>query len=510
MSLDPSPSTADAAELDAHALGRRYASGATSAADVAATLLRRIEEIDRSGPTLRSVIETNPDAAALAAELDSERADGRVRGPLHGIPVLVKDNIDTADGMHTTAGSRALLDSRPLADAPLVSALRAAGAVILGKANLSEWANFRSIYSSSGWSAVGGLGVNPHALDRSAGGSSSGSAAAVAAGLAPLAVGTETDGSIVCPASLCGVVGIKPTVGLIPRTGIVPISHSQDTAGPIARTVADAALLLGVLAGTASDDPATLQRGRTAHSDYTGFCRRDGLRGARIGLPRKGLWGYAPRADALAEQAVRLLAAEGATIVDPADLPVVSDLSSSTCEGTVLTTEFKVDIEAYLATRGPGAPRSLADLIAFNEANADTELQYFGQERFEDAMNTRGLDDPAYLEALATCRRLARAEGIDAALRAHDLDALVMPAYPPAWKIDLANGDHLSGGCSQPAALAGYPVVSVPCGVTDGLPVGLAFMGTAWSEPTLIRLAYAFEQALDLSLRPGYRPPAAG
>ena len=509
-SVDPSPATADAARLDVRELLHHFGTGETSAADLAADLLRRIEEVDHDGPTIRSVLETDPDAVDTAARLDAERTAGRVRGPLHGVPVLVKDNIDTAGPLHTTAGSLALVDVPTSGDAPLVTALRAAGAVILGKANLSEWANFRSADSSSGWSATGGLCLNPHALDRSAGGSSSGSGAAVAAGLAPLAIGTETDGSIVCPAALCGVVGIKPTVGLIPRTGVVPVSHSQDTPGPIARTVWDAALLLGVLADTHAADSATLRSTRAAHADYTAFCRPDGLRGARIGVPRAGLWGYSAHADALAEEAVRLLAARGATIVDPADLPSIDELRESDAEMTVLFTEFKVGLEAYLATRGPGAPRTLADLVAFNEANADRELTHFGQDRFEQALATNGLEDPAYVTALASCRRLGRTHGIDAALGSHNLDALVMPAYPPAWKIDLVNGDQPGGSCSTAPAIAGYPALTVPCGAADGLPVGLAFVGTAWSEPTLIRLAYAFEQSLGWSRQPAYRSARTG
>ncbi len=518
--------------MDAAGLRDRYAAGAASAAEHVTTLLRRIEEVDRSGPTLRSVLAVDPHAADRAAERDAERARGQVRGPLHGVPVLVKDNIDTADtadtaatsdtaggALPTTAGSLTLAGVPTPSDAPLVSALRAAGAVVIGKANLSEWANFRSGSSTSGWSAVGGLCVNPHALDRSAGGSSSGSAAAVAAGLAPLAVGTETDGSIVCPAALCGVVGIKPTVGLISRTGVVPISHSQDTPGPIATTVADAALLLGVLAGSDPEDAATMRSGRVAYSDYTRFCRPDGLAGARIGLPRAGLWGYSTAADALAEEAVRLLAAQGATVVDHADLPSIDEIRESDAEFTVLSTEFKADLESYLATRRPDGPRTLAELVAFNNDHADRELTHFGQDRFESALATRGICDPVYVEALRTCRRLGRTHGIDAALGAGRLDALVMPTYPPAWKIDLVNGDQLAGACSTPAAIAGYPVVTVPCGAADGLPVGLAFVGTAWSEPTLIRLAYAFEQALNAPTattgpgrraRPAYRPARIG
>jgi amidase len=536
--MSPSPHSAASPEPP-HVQGSPTAQTAT-AVDQVAALLQRIEEIDRSGPLLRSVIRTNDDAPIEAAARDAEAAAGQPRGPLHGVSVLVKDNIDTAGAMGTTAGSLALAGDSPAADAPLVRRLRDAGMVVLGKANLSEWANFRSSGSSSGWSAVGGLCVNPHALDRSAGGSSSGSGAAVAAGLAPMAVGTETDGSILCPAALCGVVGIKPTVGLVDGTGIVPISHSQDTAGPIARTVRDAAALLSILAsagsaggragaragdgqvgsraGLATDPPVP---GRRAYDDFQAYCLADGLRGARIGVPRHGLWGYSTEADDLAEEAVRLLAARGATIVDPADLPSLDELATSDAEMTVLATEFKVGIGAYLATRGNHSPdsrgpdgqrvpRTLDDLVAFNDAHADVELVHFGQDRFEDALRTNGLDDPAYRGALETCRRLGRAEGIDAAVRTHDLDALVAPTYPPAWKIDLVNGDRVVGSCTQMPAVAGYPVITVPCGASAGLPVGLAFLGTAWSEPTLIRLAYAFEQALGLSPTPTFRPPQTG
>ncbi len=534
---DPSPATSALASLDAHTLAEHVARGTLTSVEVVRALERRIDEIDRSGPTVRAVLGGNPDAEVEAATLDAEREAGRTRGPLHGIPVLVKDNIDTAGPMGTTAGSLALAGSPPATDAPLVRQLRAAGAIVLGKTNLSEWANFRSSGSSSGWSAVGGLCVNPHALDRSAGGSSSGSGAAVASGLAPLAVGTETDGSIVCPSALCGVVGLKPTVGLIDGGGIVPISHSQDTAGPIARTVRDAAALLTVLARPAGGAGGGVRGGagggvRDGPANYVSYCRRDGLRGARIGVPRRGLWGYSARADALAEEAVRLLAAQGATIVDPADLPSMDELAASEAEMTVLNTEFKADLEIYLASRFAGGsasqadgqssdgrrggdgqrggPRTLADLVAFNAAHADEELVHFGQDRFEQALGTGGLTDPNYLDAVATCRRLGRTHGLDAALGGYELDALVAPTYPPAWKIDLVNGDQLSGGCPQPAAVAGYPILTVPCGTTSGLPVGLAFMGTAWSEAVLIRLAYAFEQALGPTLRPAYLPPQAG
>ncbi len=481
-----------------------------SAVEAVATSLQRIAELDRSGPLLRSVIEVSPAAERLASERDAERAKGYIRGPLHGVPVLVKDNVDTAD-LPTTAGSYALTSDLPDADAPLVARLREAGAIVVGKANLSEWANFRSTHSSSGWSAVGGLCVNPHALDRSAGGSSSGSGVAVAAGLAPMAVGTETDGSIACPAALNGIVGLKPTVGLIPRTGVVPISHSQDTPGPMTRTVLDAARMLGVLAVTSATDPATLAPDRRASADYTAFCSGE-VAGLRIGLPRKKLWGYSPQADSAAEAAVRLLAAHGVEVVDDADLPSLEELFEVDHELAVLRSEFKAGIAAYLATRGPDGPKTLADLIAFNSDHADKELVHFGQEAFEQSVDAPDLDDPGYLHALAECRRLGRSEGIDAALRKHGVDALVMPSYPPAWKIDLVNGDHVNGSCTKPSAVAGYPILTVPSGMVDGLPVGVAFVGTAWSEPTLLRLGYAVEQLLNLGdqLLPAFRPAQAG
>lgn len=462
--------------------------------------LRRLREIDgddpdRATPGLHTMVALNPHAEDDAARLEAERRDGRVRGPLHGVPVVVKDNIDVA-GIPTTAGSLALAGNVPTADAPLVRRLREAGAVVLGKSNLSEWANFRSTRSTSGWSATGGLTLNPHALDRSAGGSSSGSAAAVAAGITRYAVGTETDGSITCPAALCGVVGIKPTVGLIagsgPEDGVVPVAHSQDTPGPIAATVAEAATLLDVLAGT----------GRR----FADASSADDVHGLRIGLPRRVLWGYSPEADAMCERAVSRLSALGVAVVDPADLPGIAALAESEAEAIVLHTEFKVDLETYLARCPDGVPRTLAELVAWNLEHADEELVHFGQERFERALATRGLDDPAYLEALAECRRLGRDEGIDGALRAYDLDALAMPTYPPAWKIDLVNGDHVTGACAQPSAIAGYPIVTVPCGAVDGLPVGLAFAGTAGSEETLIRLAATLERDLALA----YRAPSTG
>jgi amidase len=428
-------------------------------------------------PLVHAICTPNPAALSEAARLDAERADGRVRGPLHGVPVLVKDNIDTAD-LPTTAGSLALADQPPPPrDAPLVRRLREAGCIVLGKTNLSEWANFRGSSSSSGWSAYGGLTRNPYALNRSAGGSSSGSGAAVAAGLAELAVGTETNGSIVCPAALNGVVGLKPTVGLIPQDGIVPISHSQDTAGPMTRTVSQAAALLTVLTG--------------GGTDYAAHCLGADLTGVRIGVPRGPLWGYSTGLDQATEQALELLSRTGATLVDGLSLPSPGGEEDQLA---ILFHELKVDVAAYLATRKEGGPRTLADLIAFNKDHADVELRYFGQDLFERSEETEGLDSPFYVAARLAALRGGR-DGIDGLLRQHLLDALVMPSYSPAWAIDLINGDHVLGSSSTHAALAGYPLISVPSGLVEGLPVGITFSGTARSEATLVRLAHAYETA---------------
>ncbi|MEV4263062.1 amidase [Kribbella sp. NPDC049584] len=437
-------------------------------------LQARIREVD---PLVNAICTPNPAALTEAARLDTEREDGRVRGPLHGVPVLVKDNIDTAD-LPTTAGSLALAEQPPPPDdAPLVRRLRDAGCVILGKTNLSEWANFRGSASSSGWSAYGGLTRNPYALNRSAGGSSSGSGAAVAAGLAEYAIGTETNGSIVCPAALNGIVGLKPTVGLIPQQGIVPISHSQDTAGPMTRTVTQAAALLTVLTGN--------------QTDYTEACRGTDLSNVRIGVPRGPLWGYSTGLDQVTEHALETLSSCGATLVDHLSLPTPGGDEDQL---QVLSHELKVDLAAYLATRVPGGPRTLDDLIAFNKDHADLELQWFGQELFERAATTDGLSSPVYVAARLTALRAGR-DGIDDLLRENQLDALVSPSYSPAWAIDLVNGDHVLGGSSSHAALAGYPLLSLPSGMVSGLPVGITFSGTARSEVTLIRLAHAFETA---------------
>jgi amidase len=479
-------------------------SGAYTARSIAERLLTRIDEIDRRGPAVNSIIELNPDALAIADDRDQERRAGRVRGPLHGIPILLKDNIDTADTMRTSAGSLALAQSVAPRDAFLVERLRDAGAVILGKTNLSEWANFRSTHSTSGWSGRGGQTKNPYVLDRNPCGSSSGSGAAVSANLAPLAVGTETDGSIVCPASACGIIGIKPTLGLVSRAGVVPIAHSQDTAGPMARTVADAAALLGVLAGVDPRDRATgASRGRS-QADYTRFLDPAGLRGARIGVARS-FFGFSDAVDRVMSEAVAAMKSAGAIIVDPADMPTKGKFDDS--EFDVLLYEFKADLNAYLASLGSRAPaKSLADLIAFNERNREREMPFFGQEIFVMAQKKGPLTTRAYRLALAKNHRLSRTQGIDAVIAKHRLDAIVAPTGGPAWPTDPLNGDHFTGGSSTMAAVAGYPAVTMPAGSVHGLPVGLSFFASAYSEPTLIKLAYALEQTLKARTPPRFLP----
>jgi amidase len=467
--------------------------------------LDRLAALDEQGPTLRAVIETNPEALDIAGALDTERQSEGVRGPLHGIPVLVKDNIDSADRMTTTAGSLALEGSVPQQDSHVARRLREAGAVILGKANLSEWANFRSSRSTSGWSARGGRCRNPYALDRNPCGSSSGSGVAVAANLCALAVGTETDGSVVCPSSANGIVGLKPTVGLVSRAGIIPISHTQDTAGPMTRTVADAAALLTALAGVDPRDEATAAA-RDHLVDYTQALDPGALKGARIGVARE-MAGFHPAVDALFEDALAEMKRQGAEIVDPADVPHRTELYDP--EYQVLLYEFKADLNAYLASLGPDAPvTTLEEAIAFNEAHRDREMPYFGQEIFLEAQEKGPLTTPEYLEALATCRRLSRVEGLDAILDQHRLDALVAPTGAPAWTTDLVNGDHFIGGSSTVAAVAGYPSVTLPMGFSFGLPVGLSLMGRAWSEARLIALAHAFERATGHRRPPRFLPTA--
>jgi amidase len=467
----------------------------------------RIDAIDKHGPNLNAVIELNPDALAIAEGLDKERRDKGARGPLHGIPVLVKDNIDTADRMMTTAGSLALNGSIAPRDAFVAQRLRAAGAVILGKTNLSEWANFRSSHSSSGWSGRGGQTRNPYALDRNPCGSSSGSGAAAAANLCALAVGTETDGSVTCPSSVNGLVGIKPTLGLVSRAGIIPIAHSQDTAGPMARTVTDAALLLTAMAGIDANDAVTRESAGKAQPDYTRFLDPNGLRGARIGVARK-FFGFNEKVDALMAKALDTMKHLGAEIIDPAEIPTTGKFGEP--ENEVLLYEFKADLNAYLARLGPKAPvHSLQEIIDFNERNADREMPYFGQDLMIKAQAKGPLTSPAYLQALKSCRELSQRLGIDAIMAQYKLDALVAPTAGPAWPIDLPNGDHSAGGdFTGPAAVAGYPHITVPAGYVFGLPVGLSFAGRAYSEPVLIRLAYAFEQATRFRKPPKFLPAA--
>ena len=483
-------------EMTIAALQQAMTAGKYTSRQIVDLYLRRIDEIDHRGPTLRSVIVVNPDARSIADALDAERKSGKVRGPLHGIPVLVKDNIDTADRMPTTAGSLALEGSVAPRDATVIERLRAAGAVILGKTNLSEWANFRSTKSTSGWSAAGGQVKNPYVLDRNACGSSSGTGSAIAANLAAAGIGTETDGSIVCPSSVSGLVGVKPTVGLVSRAGIIPISKTQDTAGPMARTVEDAAALLAAIDGLDPRDPATNMKATWDQSghDYREGLRTGALKGARIGVPRKRYFGYSPKADALMDDAIRTLKAQGAVIVDPADIPTAAQLDD--CEFEILLYEFKDGLNAYLKTLGANARvKSLEELIAFNKKEAARELVHFGQEIFEMAQKKGPLTSPAYRTALATCRARSRTLGIDAVMNRLKLDALIAPTVSPAWPIDLVNGDHFLGASSTPAAVAGYPAVTVPAGFVNELPVGLSFFGRAWDDAKLLSYAYAFEQA---------------
>lgn len=478
------------------------ASGKETAVSLAKKYLRRIEAMNRTGPTLRAVLEVNPDALAIARALDHERGAKGPRGPLHGIPAIIKDNLDTHDRMMTTAGSLALLGSIAPRDSFVVQQLREAGVVILGKSNLSEWANFRGDRSSSGWSSRGGQTNNPYALDYNPSGSSSGSAVAVAANLCAVAIGTETDGSIISPSAVCGVVGIKPTVGLVGRSGIIPISKSQDTAGPLARTVADAAILLGALTGVDPRDDATESSRGQAHRDYTRFLDPNGLRGARLGVARKFFQSDAPGAK-LVESALDEMKELGAVLVDFDD-----DIGkSSGPEWKVLQYEFKAGINSYLAALGPQAPvRNLQEIIEFNERNNGRELAFFGQEAVVKAQARGPLTDKAYLNALASCRRLSREEGIDAVMKQHQLDAIVAPAGGPAAKTDHVYGDRYVGGSSTPAAVAGYPNITVPAGQIFGLPVGISFFGRAWSEPTLFKLAFAFEQGTKARKPPMFRP----
>jgi amidase len=478
-------------------------SGRFSAHDLAQKYLSRIAEVDQGGPKLNSVIEVNPDALAIADALDKERKEKGPRGPMHGIPVLIKDNIDTADKMQTTAGSLALLGSHADSDSFVAKKLRDAGAVILGKTNLSEWANIRSSHSTSGWSGRGGLTKNPYALDRNPCGSSSGTGAGVSGNLCAAGVGTETDGSIVCPSSANGVVGLKPTLGLIGRSGIIPIAHSQDTAGPIARTVTDMAILLTALAGIDERDPATSEMVSRPKLDYTKYLAANGLRGARIGVARK-YFGFHDATEVLMQNVIDEMKSAGAVIVDPADIPSFGKFDDT--EMTVLMYELKADLNAYLAKRPDAGVKTLKDVMDFNINNQDKELQYFGQDLFLKAEEKGPLTSKEYVDALAANHRLSRQEGIDAIMEQQKLDAIIAPTAGPAWITDLVDGDHVVGGSSNVAAVAGYPDISVPAGYISGLPVGLSFFGRAWSEPTLIKIAFAFEQLTKARKAPKFLP----
>jgi amidase len=489
-------------ELTLADLASGMAQGRWTSRRLAELYLSRIDALDRRGPRLGAVIEVNPDALSLADQLDQERKSKGARGPLHGIPILIKDNINIAGRMSTTAGSLALEGWRPPKDAFVAAGLRAAGALVLGKTNLSEWANFRSFHSTSGWSGKGGQARNPYALDRNPSGSSSGSGVAVAANLCAVAVGTETDGSVVSPSSVNGIVGVKPTLGLVSRSGIIPIAHSQDTAGPMARTVRDAAILLGAMAGADGEDPATAPAAEKAQADYTKFLDAGGLRGARVGVARK-FFEKDTALDGFLDHCVDVLKKGGVEIIDPADMPSHGKWSDPEME--VLLYEFKTDLNAYLSSLPPELPaHSLADLIAFNDKNRSREMPWFEQEIFVQAEEKGPLTDKEYLNARQACLRLARQEGIDAVLEKDKLDAIVSLTSSPACLIDWVNGDADSSGCSTPAAVAGYPHITVPAGLFDGLPVGLSFFGTAWSEPVLLRLAYAYEQETKARQKPRF------
>ena len=482
----------------------KMTSGELTARQLAGLYLERIESLDKNGPRVNSIIELNPDVLAIADALDEERRSGKTRGTLHGIPVFIKDNIDTHDRMQTTAGSLALEGNIAPRDAFIVKRLRSAGALILGKTNLSEWANFRGKHSVSGWSSRGGLTHNPYALDRSACGSSSGSGAAVAANFCAAAIGTETDGSIICPSQTNGIVGIKPTVGLLSRSGIIPIAHSQDTPGPMARTVADAAILLGALTGIDERDPATRSSKKRALRDYTQHLDPNGLKGARIGVARNMI-GTDPRVIKIFESCIDVIKKLGAVIVDPADVPSFNKFGKTELE--VLHFEFKADLNNYLASLGKKSRlRSIEDVIRFNEENKTRVMPYFGQEHMIAAQEKDSLSSKKYRDALAKNQRLSRKEGIDAAIRKHRLDAIVVPSGGPSWMIDLANGDAINWDMesTSPAAVAGYPHITVPAGYIFGLPVGISFFAGAWQEPMLIRLAYAFEQATKIRKPPQF------
>lgn len=491
-------------ELTIDDLQQAMQSGKYSSRGLTEKYLARIQDIDKAGPMINSVIEVNPEALEIAEALDRERKEKGPRGPLHGVPLLIKDNIDTADRMNTTAGSLALLGSTPPKDAFVASQLRKAGAVILGKTNLSEWANIRSSHSTSGWSGRGGLTRNPYALDRNPCGSSSGTGAAVSANLCAAGVGTETDGSVVCPSSANGLAGMKPTLGLVSRSGIIPISHSQDTSGPMARTVRDVAILLGAMAGADAEDKATAASQGKIQPDYTKFLDPNGLKGARLGVVRK-YFGFNDAVDQLMNNLIDEMKRAGADITDPADIPTLGKFDDT--ELTVFLYELKADLAAYFARLGDTAPvKSLKDVIEFNERHRNKEMPYFGQDIFLKSEEKGPLTSKEYLDALANNRKLTRAEGIDFVMDKFKLDALVAPTGGPPWLTDLINGDHFAGGSSNTAAVAGYPNINVPAGYLWGLPIGISFVGRAWSEPTLLKIAYAFEQLTKARQKPMFLP----
>jgi amidase len=481
-------------------------SGKISARWLTEAYIKRIEQIDKSGPAINSVIEINPEAVDIADALDRERKEKGARGPLHGIPILIKDNIDTADRMMTTAGSLALVGSKPAQDAFVAERLRKAGAVILGKTNLSEWANFRSSQSTSGWSGRGGQTKNPYALDRNPCGSSSGSGAAAAANLCAGAIGTETDGSIVCPSTHCSLVGIKPTLGLVSRAGIIPIAHTQDTAGPMTRNVTDAVIILGALTGIDPRDAMTNESKGKMLSDYTKYLDKEGLRGARIGVHRKSM-GFNDKVDELMNEMIKVLKERGAFIVDPADLIIPGEFYET--ELQVLMYEFKTDLNAYLGSLGPSSPvHSLKEVIDFNEKNREKEMPYFGQDILIKSEAKGPLTSKEYLDAMKKNKELSREKGIDLVIKTHKLDAIIAPTGSPAWLTDYINGDHFIGGYSSASAVSGYPHITVPAGYVSGLPIGISFFASAYSEPTLIKLAYAFEQATNARKAPQFLPSA--
>jgi amidase len=503
-STSAAPADFELDEVSIASLGDGLQQGKWTSGHLVELYLARIDAIDRNGPQLNSVLALNPDAAAIARQLDQERKDGHVRGPLHGIPILVKDNLETRDPIATTAGSLALADWRAPQDAFVAGRLRAAGAIILGKTNLSEWANFRSTHSSSGWSGRGGQTKNPYALDRNPSGSSSGSGAGASASLCAGAIGSETDGSVTSPSSINGIAGIKPTVGLVSRSGIVPISASQDTAGPMARTVRDVAILLSAMTGVDPNDSASAASQGKAAADYTRFLDPKGLRGARLGIARKFFESNAPL-NAFLNGCIDALKKAGAEVIDPADLATNDQLAGP--EQEVLLYEFKNGVNRYLTRLPASSPaRTLKDLIAFNEKNRDREMPFFAQELFIQSEAKGPLTDAAYVKARADCVRLARQDGIDALLTKHKLDAIVTLTSGPAWFTDHVNGDRDTGGCTTPAAVAGYPHITVPAGFYSGLPIGLSFFGAAWSEPTLFKLAYGWEQQMNARRKPGFLP----